>query len=153
MIQIIRTNSSNPDFQLLVRKLDTYLAKIDGEENAFYAQYNKIDLLKHAVVILESQIPVACGAIKELDSESMEVKRMYTDVAARGKGYAKKVLQELENWAREMGYQSCLLETGKRQPDAIALYQSSGYQFIPNYGQYRGVENSVCFSKMLSNEV
>ncbi|WP_373397250.1 GNAT family N-acetyltransferase [Algoriphagus halophilus] len=149
MIHIHRTDSSNSNFQELVRKLDTYLARIDGEENAFYAQYNKIDLLKHAVVILEGEIPVACGAIKELDAESMEVKRMYTDVSARGKGYAKRILSELEKWAKEMGYKSCVLETGKRQPDAIALYQSSGYQLIPNYGQYQGVENSVCFQKML----
>lgn len=149
MIHIHRTDSSNPNFQELVRKLDTYLARIDGEENAFYAQYNKIDLLKHAVVILEGEIPVACGAIKELDADSMEVKRMYTDVSARGKGYAKRTLSELEKWAKEMGYKSCVLETGKRQPDAIALYQSSGYQLIPNYGQYQGIENSVCFQKML----
>lgn len=149
MIHIHRTDSSNPNFQELVRKLDTYLARIDGEENAFYAQYNKIDLLKHAVVILEGEIPVACGAIKELDADSMEVKRMYTDVSARGKGYAKRILSELEKWAKEMGYKSCVLETGKRQPDAIALYQSSGYQLIPNYGQYQGIENSVCFQKML----
>lgn len=149
MIHIHRTVSSNPNFQELVRKLDTYLARIDGEENAFYAQYNKIDLLKHAVVILEGEIPVACGAIKELDADSMEVKRMYTDVSVRGKGYAKRILSELEKWAKEMGYKSCVLETGKRQPDAIALYQSSGYQLIPNYGQYQGIENSVCFQKML----
>lgn len=149
MIHIHRTDSSNPNFQELVRKLDTYLARIDGEENAFYAQYNKIDLVKHAVVILEGEIPVACGAIKELDADSMEVKRMYTDVSARGKGYAKRILSELEKWAKEMGYKSCVLETGKRQPDAIALYQSSGYQLIPNYGQYQGIENSVCFQKML----
>ncbi|SIN66311.1 GNAT family N-acetyltransferase [Algoriphagus halophilus] len=149
MIHIHRTDSSNPNFQELVRKLDTYLARIDGEENAFYAQYNKIDLLKHAVVILESEIPVACGAIKELDADSMEVKRMYTDVSARGKGYAKSILSELEKWAKELGYKFCVLETGKRQPDAIALYQSSGYQLIPNYGQYQGIENSVCFQKML----
>lgn len=149
MIHIHRTDSSNPNFQELVRKLDTYLARIDGEENAFYAQYNKIDLLKHAVVILEGEIPVACGAIKELDADSMEVKRMYTDVSARGKGYAKRILSELEKWAKEMGYKSCVLETGKRQPDAIALYQSSEYQLIPNYGQYQGIENSVCFQKML----
>ncbi|MBN3520214.1 GNAT family N-acetyltransferase [Algoriphagus lutimaris] len=149
MIHVHRTDSSNPNFQDLVRKLDAYLARIDGEENAFYAQYNKIDLLKHAVVLSESKIPVACGAIKEWDADSIEVKRMYTDVSARGKGYAKRILSELEKWAKEMGYKSCVLETGKRQPDAIALYESSGYQLIPNYGQYQGVENSVCFRKML----
>jgi putative acetyltransferase len=59
------------------------------------------------------------------------------------------VLSELESWAAELGYPKCVLETGKRQPEAIALYEKQGYQRIPNYGQYIGVENSVCFEKVL----
>ena len=149
MIQLLRTDSSNPDFQNLVKKLDAYLANIDGEETAFYSQYNKIDMLKNAVVLFEDGNALACGAIKKMDENSMEVKRMYTDEASRGKGFAKKVLTELENWARELGFEFCVLETGKRQPDAIALYEKCGYQKIPNYGQYTGIENSVCFQKPL----
>jgi putative acetyltransferase len=59
------------------------------------------------------------------------------------------VLAELEAWAAELGYPKCVLETGKRQPEAIALYEKQGYQRISNYGQYIGVENSVCFEKVL----
>jgi len=55
----------------------------------------------------------------------------------------------LEHWAVELGYKKCVLETGKRQPDAIALYTKQGYESIPNYGQYMGMENSVCFEKEL----
>ena len=149
MVQLLRTDSSNPDFQSLVKKLDAYLAFIDGEETAFYSQYNKIDMLKNAVVLFEDGNALACGAIKKMDENSMEVKRMYTDEASRGKGFAKKVLTELEDWARELGFEFCVLETGKRQPDAIALYEKCGYQKIPNYGQYIGIENSVCFQKPL----
>ncbi|MBN3582835.1 GNAT family N-acetyltransferase [Algoriphagus aestuarii] len=149
MIQLLRTDSSNTDFQNLVKKLDTYLAYIDGEETAFYSQYNKIDALKNAVVLFENGKALACGAIKKMDRNSMEVKRMYTDESCRGKGFGKKVLTELENWAGEMGFDYCVLETGKRQPDAIALYEKCGYQKIPNYGQYIGIENSVCFQKKL----
>ncbi len=149
MIQILRTDSSNPDFQNLVKKLDAYLAFIDGDETAFYSQYNKIDSLKNAVVLFENGKALACGAIKKTDDHSMEVKRMYTEESARGKGFARKVLTELEDWARELGFESCVLETGKRQPDAIALYEKAGYKQIPNYGQYIGVENSVCFKKKL----
>ncbi|MBB6324776.1 GNAT superfamily N-acetyltransferase [Algoriphagus iocasae] len=149
MIQLLRTDSSNPDFQNLVKKLDAYLAFIDGDETAFYSQYNKIDMLKNAVVLFEDGNAMACGAIKKMDENSMEVKRMYTDEASRGKGFAKKVLTELEEWAKELGFEFCVLETGKRQPDAIALYEKCGYQKIPNYGQYFGIENSVCFQKPL----
>jgi putative acetyltransferase len=59
------------------------------------------------------------------------------------------VLKALEDWAKELGYHKCILETGKRQPDAIALYQKNGYSIMPNYGQYQGVTNSVCFEKQL----
>ena len=106
-------------------------------------------MLKNTVVLFEDGNALACGAIKKMDKNSMEVKRMYTDEASRGKGFARKVLTELENWAKELGFEFCVLETGKRQPDAIALYEKCGYQKIPNYGQYIGIENSVCFQKPL----
>ena len=149
MLSLVRTDSSNPDFIALVKLLDEELAFLDGEDHAFYAQFNKTNLLKYAIVLYENEIPVSCGALKEFDSASVEVKRMYTLKSHRGKGFAFKVLGELESWSKELGYTRCVLETGKRQPDAIALYQKSGYRVIPNYGQYAEVENSICFEKSL----
>lgn len=145
----IRTDSNHPDFVGLVHLLDAYLAQLDGEEHDYYHQFNKIDLLKNVVVIYDQDLAVGCGAIKAIDSERMEVKRMYTLPESRGKGIASSVLSELENWAKELGYKYCVLETGKRMPDAIGLYQKAGYQIIENYGQYIGVENSVCFEKLI----
>jgi putative acetyltransferase len=150
MITCIRTNSENKDFQNLVADLNADLAIRDGEEHSFYAQYNKIDMLKQVVVAYENEIPVGCGAIKEYEPGCMEVKRMYVPPDQRGKGIASKVLTELECWANELNYSKCILETGKKQPEAIGLYIKSGYKVIPNYGQYAGVENSVCFEKVLS---
>ena len=149
MLSLVRTDSSNPDFIALAKLLDEELAFLDGEDHAFYAQFNKTNLLKYAIVLYENEIPVSCGALKEFDSASVEVKRMYTLKSHRGKGLASKVLKELENWSKELGYTRCVLETGKRQPDAIALYKKSGYRVIPNYGQYAEVENSVCFEKSI----
>lgn len=149
MITIIRTNSENQDFGGLVKHLDADLAIRDGSEHAFYAQFNKIDMIKHVVLAYDNKIAVGCGAIKELTSESMEVKRMFTSPESRGKGVASTVLNELEKWAAEFGYKNCLLETGKKQPEAIALYLKNGYTIVPNYGPYTGVENSVCFKKQL----
>jgi GNAT superfamily N-acetyltransferase len=132
--------------------LDADLAARDGKDNPFYAQFNKIDTLKHAVVAYIDDKPVGCGAIKEWTPGIMEVKRMYTLPTFRGQGIAASVLHALEQWAAELHYEACVLETGKRQPEAIALYKKSGYTIIPNYGQYAGVENSVCFKKQLSRQ-
>lgn len=149
MITLTRTNSENTDFIELVRHLDADLAERDGSEHAFYAQFNKIAKIKHVVVAYEDGTPIGCGAIKEYETGTMEVKRMYTTPASRGKGIASRVLSELENWAAEMSCQKCVLETGIKQPEAIALYKKNGYQIIPNYGQYIGVDNSLCFEKLL----
>ena len=150
MLDLARTNSENPDFQKLVHDLDTELSIRDGADHGFYSQYNKIDMIKYAIVAYEDQIPVGCGAIKEFDPDTMEVKRMFVLQQNRGRGVAQKVLSELESWAREMNYERCILETGKRQPEAIELYKKAGYKIIPNYGQYRNVDNSVCFEKQLT---
>ena len=147
MLTIIRTNSNNQDFINLVKQLDVYLAVKDGRDHAFYDQYNKLDKIKHVVVAYDNNQPVGCGAIKEYDANTMEVKRMFTLPECRGKGVATEVLNELEKWTTELGYEKCILETGKRQPEAISLYKKSGYKSIPNYGQYAGMDNSVCFEK------
>ena len=150
MLTLTRTDSDNSDFIQLVRLLDADLATRDGNEHSFYAQFNKIDKIRHVVVAFENNLPVGCGAIKSYDLQTMEVKRMYTLPEHRGKGIAKNILKELEKWAAELSCNKCILETGKRQPEAIELYQRSGYTIIPNYGQYAAIENSVCFEKQLT---
>ena len=87
--------------------------------------------------------------MKLFGTDAMEIKRMYVPPEKRGSGIASKVLSELERWAGELSSLRCVLETGKKQPEAIALYTKSGYTRIPNYGQYIGKDNSVCFEKML----
>lgn len=152
MINIARTTSDHADFISLVEELDALLAELDGEEHAFYNRLNKIDNLKQVVIAYEKDKPVGCGAIREHAPNIMEVKRMYTLPGHRGKGVATRILSELENWAKELDCNKCVLETGKRQPDAIALYQKRGYKIIPNYGKYVNIENSVCFEKALPNK-
>jgi putative acetyltransferase len=150
MINIIRTSSDNHDFIELVRLLDDDLAIRDGDKHTFYDQFNKIDNIRYVLVAYENNIPAGCGAIKEYKPDSMEVKRMYVLPENRKKGIASKILDELEIWASELFYSRCILETGKGQPEAIELYKKKGYKLIPNYGQYAGVENSLCFEKRLT---
>ena len=149
MLYLKRTDSDDPNFVALVKLLDADLAIRDGEEHAFYAQYNKIDKIKHVVLAYKGEKALGCGAIKEYAPGIMEIKRMYVLPEGRNQGIAKKVLAELEAWAQDLAYARCILETGLKQPEAIALYQKSDYEQIPNYGQYAGVENSVCFEKVL----
>lgn len=150
MVTLVRTNSDNSDFIALVRLLDADLAERDGQEHAFYDQFNKITNIKHVIVGYEDELPVACGAIKEHESNIMEIKRMYVIPGHRGKGVASKILSALERWALELSYTKCVLETGKRQPEAIALYTKNHYQPTANYGQYIGIENSLCFEKVIA---
>ena len=147
----IRTDSKHPDFIGLVARLDSELAVIDGDEHAFYHQFNGIENLDHVMLLYVDDVPVACGAMKSLDPESMEIKRMYTDTSMRKRGLASVVLSALEEWARELGFRRCVLETGKRMPGAVALYKNKNYTSIPNYGPYIGIDNSVCFEKPLAN--
>jgi putative acetyltransferase len=148
-MNLVRTDSTNPDFTALVVHLDAFLRVLDGEEHVFYAQLNKTDLLRQVVLAYIDDQAVGCGAIREYSDTTTEVKRMFVLPEYRGKGIAGKVLSELEKWAAESGYTECVLETGKRQPEAIRLYQKSGYNLIPNFGKYAGVENSVCMHKII----
>ena len=149
-ITILRTTSKNKDFLKLVLALDAFLKVLDGDEHMFYAQLNKTNLLKNVVICYENNIPVGIGAFKEFDSKTVEIKRMYTVPESRGKGIASKIIQELELWAKEENYSVSILETGYKQADALYLYQKLGYTIIENYGQYKGVENSVCMKKLLN---
>lgn len=150
MYSIKRTNSDNLDFQNLVFELDKDLAIKNGEKNEFFAQYNKIDLIKNVIVAYEADQPVGCGAMKEYEEGIMEIKRMFVPIEKRGKGIAGKILTELQVWAKELGYKKCVLETGDKMIEAIGLYKKNNFCIIKNYGQYAEVENSVCFEKVIN---
>ena len=150
MIEIERTDASNPQFKALVKLLDAELAVRDGEDHSFYDQFNQLDTIKNVVLGYENGQAIACGAIKKYDDQAMEVKRMYSLPSARGHGVATVLLKALETWALELGFSQCILETGIKQPEAIRLYEKNGYHRIPNYGQYAGVETSLCFEKHFS---
>lgn len=149
MISLKRTNSANLDFQYLVTLLDADLRIRDGEEHFFFAQFNKIDKIQNVVVYYLDNKAVGCGAFKMYADKTVEIKRMFVMLDFRGKGIALQILNELETWAKELDYNEAILETGKKQPEAIRLYQKADYEVIANYGQYENVESSVCMKKPL----
>jgi len=149
LLEYLRTTSGNPDFSKMVNALDEDLYKRNGDSQAQYEQYNQIDKIKHAIVIYAEGNPVGCGCFKRFDTETIEVKRMFVKPEMRGKKISAGLLQELENWALEEGYSKAVLETGIRQAEAQGLYTKFGYFRIENYGQYLGMEDSICYRKEL----
>jgi putative acetyltransferase len=146
---IKRTTSDDKDFLLLVKKLDHELWVELEEEQATYDQYNKVPDLPTAIIVYENNEPVACGCFKTLDSDMVEIKRMFVSKEQRGKGLSKKILGELEQWAREKNHKYAVLETSIHFTKARNLYTTSGYEVIPNYGPYTDLPESICMKKLL----
>ncbi|KAB1156142.1 GNAT family N-acetyltransferase [Flavobacterium luteum] len=149
MLNLTRTTSENQDFINLVKLLDADLKIRDGKDHEFYAQINKTAILNNVIVCYQNDIAIGCGAFREIDAKTLEIKRMFVNPDYRGKGIASKILFELEHWTSELNYFQLILETGINQPEAISLYKKSGYKITENYGKYIGVESSVCMMKIL----
>ena len=148
-MKLVQTNQTSKDFQQLVALLDAELAIHDGDDHAFYHQFNGIDVLDHVVVAYSNNKAMGCGAFKVRNKQQVEIKRMYVLPAARKKGYAAAIISALETWATDKGFGEAILETGKAQIEALFFYPKQGYLVIPNFPPYDGIDNSVCFSKPL----
>ena len=148
MVRIERTNSQNPEFKALVQLLNLDLAKRDGETHPL-SEFNDISNLNNVVLALEKGKAIGCGAISEYDSNSMEIKRMYVSIEARGQRIGAKILAELENWSKELGKSKCVLFMGSKQPEANKLYQRSKYNLIAKYGKLKNIPDSICLAKVL----
>ena len=149
MIKIRRTDSDDSVFAMFVRELDIELTNRDREAHVYCAPFNKTDSIKYVVIACWEDEPAGCAAIREYSSGIMEIKRMFVLECVRRKGVALAILKELENWAVELGAEKCILETGERLPEAILLYEKKGYYRIDNYGQYKYIERSICYEKVL----
>ena len=95
--------------------------------------------------------PVACGALRPLDADTAELRRMFVTASSRRQGIAKAMLAELEKQAARLGFRRMRLETGNRQASAMALYEQQGFRLIPPFGEYVGDPVSVCFEKILGS--
>lgn len=147
MITFKRTSSDNPDFKNLIVLLDQELKIINGDEDNLFIEFNKINDIRNVIILYINDIAVGCGAFKKYNHETSEIKRMFVHSNYRGKGIALQILNELELWSRELNFSKFILETGRKQPDAIRLYQKAGYSVIPNFGQYKNIESRICFNK------
>jgi putative acetyltransferase len=93
--------------------------------------------------------PVACGALRRIEPDTGEIKRMYVAPSQRGLGVGRRVLGELERHAHLLGLRRLVLETGVRQHEALALYERFGFRQIDRFGEYVNSPLSVCMAKDL----
>jgi putative acetyltransferase len=144
---------SGPETARLVRQLWEELGRLYPEVNGAPFTPNDIVGERTAFVVAwwEGEA-VGCGAfhpISDDESDVAEIRRMYVEPGLRRRGISRVILAELERLARECGYTTVRLETGLRQPNAIRLYETSGYQRIEPFGRHRDDPLSVCFEKAL----
>ena len=108
-----------------------------------------LDITFFVVAYADNDEPIRCGALRQLDDEHGEIKRMFVQPAHRGSGAAAAVLSRLEMFARQAHWRRLVLETGGRQPDATRFYERGGYHRIPNFGYYADSTSSLCYEKVL----
>ncbi|HMR47268.1 MAG TPA: GNAT family N-acetyltransferase [Bacteroidia bacterium] len=151
-IKIVRTTAQDINFKKLETELDKDLKIKNGDKNDFFVQYNHEVAINNVIIAYVDELPVGCGAFKEFDSDTAEIKRMYVAPDFRCQGIASEILNELEKWAAELQYKKCILETGDKMIEAIGLYQKHHFQKIKNYSPYENLASSLCFKKSISNE-
>ena len=138
MLEYKRTNGKNKDFIENCRRLDADLDQRIGKEiqRSKYEKYNQLDKINEAIVVYENNVLVGAGSIRYYDEINVELKRIYISPAFRGQGLGTKLVSLLIEWAKELGYQRVLLETGEKLTESVALYKKLGFERIPNYGPY-----------------
>ena len=145
-----RTFADEPVARQLIAELDAGFLKWYSPEHMFGLHPNEErDPALHFFVIREGNQVVGCGALRVLDKNTGELKRMYVREAFRRRGISRKLIAHLEDTARSLGIACMRLETGPEQVEALALYESCGYKYIPPYGEYAGSPVSVCMEKEL----
>jgi GNAT superfamily N-acetyltransferase len=151
-VEIRREDLLSPISQQLILALNTELEDRYPEDGANYFRLDAEEVSEGRGGFFVANIgdkAVGCGAVRRLEPGLVEIKRMYVDPAVRGRCVGRRILDALEAESRKLGARRIVLETGPRQPEAIALYAHAGFSEIPLYGEYIGSLFSVCMAKDL----
>jgi len=153
IVTIARTELAADASRALITALNAELSAMYSEPGANHFGLDPAEVSgkrgAFLIVSLDST-PVGCGAVRLIDAETGELKRMYMAPSARGKGLSKQLVTALETEAKALGAKRLILETGIRQLAALGLYRGMGFQPIPLYGEYRlSPDTSVCLGKDL----
>lgn len=153
-ITITRAELTDAASQSLIAALNAELSGVYPEPGATHFGLHPEDVAPGRgafVVVYRNGEPVGCGAVRRLDEQTAELKRMYVTPRARGLGLGRRLVSALEAEARALGARRLVLETGVRQTSALALYRAAGYEPIALYGEYRlSPDTSVCLGKDLA---
>jgi putative acetyltransferase len=137
---------SSADARRLIGELDDHLNSLYPPEDNF----TELPTADAFLIARIDDVAVGCGAVRFLDAETAEVKRMYVAPSARGRGVGRQLLDELEMFARGRGAHRLVLETGPLQIEALAMYERAGFGSTPCWGEYAHGKNSLCFEKVLT---
>ena len=145
------TDGTNENFVQLCEELDMSIDKLVGNkfDRKPYIQYNQRDDIRDVIIAYNQSELVGCASYKKYEHKVAELKRVFVKTTYRGKGIARKMLDELENRARKQGYRTMILETGEVLAASMKLYKAAGYEIIENYGQYAEMSDSICMKKSL----
>ncbi|MEV4415349.1 GNAT family N-acetyltransferase [Catellatospora sp. NPDC049609] len=146
-MEIVEVAPADPRLVPLVGALRAELDARYPEEIDF--EHPVVKRAARFLLVLAGGAAIACCAVQPLDGGEAELKRMYVDPAWRGRGVARRLMPEAERLAAHTGASVFKLETGVRQPDAIAVYERAGFTRIPNYPPYDRWDLSVCYAKRL----
>jgi putative acetyltransferase len=152
-IRVVHAGLTDDVSQALIAALDAELSAMYPEPGANHFRLDPEETAKGRgafLVMYRGDVPVGCGAVRLLDAETGELKRMYVSPAERGRGLGRLLVAELEAEAAALGVRRLVLETGTRQHAALALYRAVGFRPIPLYGEYfLSPDTSVCLGKDL----
>ena len=155
-IRVVHTGLTDDVSRKLIEALNAELSAIYPEPGANHFTLDPEETAKGRgafLVVYRGEVPVGCGAVRLVDAETGELKRMYVSPAERGRGLGRLLVAELEAEARTLGARRLVLETGTRQHAALALYHAAGFRPIPLYGEYLlSPGTSVCLGKELSSD-
>lgn len=147
----LRCDGTHPDFIENCRLLDEDLDRRVGEKikRDKYIHYNMLDYINEAMLVYIDDRCVGGGALRSLDSESIELKRVFIHPDIQGKGIGTELVRRLLEWSSELGYKRVVLETGELLVESCQVYKKLGFEVIPNYGPYVDMSESLCMAKIL----
>lgn len=150
VIEIRREDILSPTARHLINSLNAELESRYPEEGANFFRLDADEVSEGRggffIAYIDNR-PVGCGAIRRIEPTVAEIKRMYVAPGNRGLGIGGKILAELEAEALRLGIRRVVLETGPRQPEAIAIYKRAGFVEIPLFGEYNDPRFSYCMAK------
>ena len=150
-IRFVRCDGTQKDFiencKLLDQDLDARVGRVIQRDK--YTQYNLLDQIHEAIVVYRDENPIGGGAIRRYDESIVELKRVFVIPEEQGIGIGTMLVTKLIEWARELGYQQMILETGVLLSESCHVYKKLGFEVIPNYGPYADMPESLCMGLIL----